>query len=473
MAHRNLNPGAALTCAAALALTACDKPNGDPDSAGAIETAKIAEEAMVYGFPMIMNYGAMYELGLDPKSSQYRSPPNVLSNNARVFTPADTAVVTPNSDTPYSTVLLDLRAEPMVICVPAIPRERYYSVQLIDLYTSNFGYIGSRATGNDAGCYMVAGPDWKGATPAGIKQVFQSETQFGPVIFRTQLFNAADIDNVKKIQSGYKVQPLSAFLGQPAPPPAPAVDWPVFDKDKLKTGFFNYLAFIMQFTPQVAEEAELRARFAKIGIVPGQPFDIDKLSLAQKAAVLAGMKAGQDRIDKLDIGKDQNGWSVSLIENNRKAIAGEWARRAAIAKAGIYANDYVEALYPMTRKDVSGGSLDGSKNSYTITFKGDAMPPVNAFWSVTMYDGKSQLLIDNPINRYLINSPMLPGMVKNADGGITIHVSKKSPGKDKEANWLPAPDGPIYMVMRLYWPKDAIKNGTWQPPGIVPVTPAG
>jgi hypothetical protein len=475
MAHHSVTRRALLIggAATALALSACGKPDGDPNSAGAIETAKIAEEAMLYGFPMIMNYGAMYELSLDPKSSQFRAPPNILKNSAQVFTPADTAVVTPNSDTPYSMLQVDLRAEPMVICVPAIPKERYYSVQFIDMYTFNYGYIGSRATGNDAGCYMVAGPDWKGETPAGIKQVFRNETQFGLTIFRTQLFSPADIDNVKAIQAGYKVQPLSAFLGQPAPPASPAIDWPVFDKDKAKTGFFNYLNFIMQFTPQVPEEAEMRARFAKIGIVPGQPFDMDKLSMAQKAAVLLGMKAGQDKIDKLNLGNDQNGWNVALIENNRKTIAGNWAQRAAIAKAGIYANDYFEATYPMTRKDQTGATLDGSKGSYTITFKGDAMPPVNAFWSVTMYDSKTQLLINNPINRYLINSPMLPNMVKNADGGVTIHVSKDSPGKDKEANWLPAPNGEIYMVMRLYWPKDAIKDGSWKPPGIVPVTPAG
>jgi hypothetical protein len=467
--RRALLAGAAAT---ALALTACDKPKGDTDQAGAIDTAKIAEEAMVYGFPMIMNYGAMYDLNLNPKSSQYKGPINTIVNEARVFTPADTAIVTPNSDTPYSMLQLDLRAEPMVICVPAVPKERYYSVQLADMYSFNYGYIGSRATGNDAGCYMVAGPGWKGETPAGIKKVFNSETQFGLTIFRTQLFNPADIDNVKKIQAGYKAQPLSAFLGQPAPPAAPAIDWPVFDKEKAKLGFFNYLNFIMQFTPEVPEEKELRARFAKIGIVPGQPFDMDKLSETQKAAVLLGMKAGQDKIDNLKMGTDQNGWSVDFIENNRQAIAGDWTKRAAIAKAGIFANDWFEATYPLTRKDSTGGTLDGSKGSYTITFPGNAMPPVNAFWSVTMYDGKTQLLINNPINRYLINSPMLPNMVKNADGGVTIYVSKDSPGKDKEANWLPAPNGPIYLVMRLYWPKDALKAGTWKPPGIVPVAPA-
>jgi hypothetical protein len=466
----DFRPRQALLVAAmalALPLAACGEKAGDPDKEGAIDTAKIAEEAMLYGFPMIMNYGAMYDLNLNPKSSQFKGPPNTLVNEARVFTPADTAIVTPNSDTPYSMLQVDLRAEPIVICVPAVPKERYYSVQMVDMYTFNYGYIGSRATGNDAGCYMIAGPDWKGETPAGIKQVFRNETQFGLTIFRTQLFNPADIENVKKIQAGYKVQPLSAFLGQPAPPAAPAIDWPVFDKEKAKTGFFNYLNFIMQFTPPVPEEADMRARFATIGIVPGQPFDFDKLSEVQKAAVLAGMKAGQDKIDNLKMGSNQNGWSVDLIENNRTTINGDWTKRAAIAKAGIYANDYFEATYPLTRNDSTGEALDGSKASYTITFPGNAMPPVNAFWSVTMYDGKTQLLIENPINRYLVNSPMLPNMVKNADGGVTIYISKDSPGKDKEANWLPAPNGPIYLVMRLYWPKDELKNGTWQPPGVI------
>ena len=246
---------------------------------------------------------------------------------------------------------LDLRAEPVVICVPAIPKERYYSVQMIDMYTFNYGYIGSRATGNDAGCYMVAGPGWKGETPAGIKQTFTSETQFGLTIFRTQLFNPADIDNVRKIQAGYKVQPLSGFLGQPAPAAAAAIEWPAIDKEKAKTGFFNYLAFIMQFTPPVPEETELRARFAKIGIEPGKPFDMEKLSLPQKAAVLAGMKAGNDKLDKVNLGENQNGWTVSKIELNRKAIAGDWLKRAGVAKAGIFANDYFEAMYPLTRVD--------------------------------------------------------------------------------------------------------------------------
>jgi hypothetical protein len=452
-----------------LSLAACHKPKGDADTQGAVDTAKVAEEAFVYGLPMVMNYGSMYELFIDPKSSQYKGPINTLINEHRVFTPADTSVVTPNSDTPYSFASVDLRAEPEVICVPAVPKGRYFSVQMIDMYTYNFGYVGSRTTGNVAGCYMIAGPDWKGETPKGVEKVFQSGSQFAIALIRTQLFSPADMPNVVKIQDGYSLKPLSAFAHTTPPPAPPKVDWPVFAKDKVKTEFFTYLNFVMQFTPPVPEEAAMRARFAQIGLEPGKPFDLDKLSDPQKAAVLLGMKAGQDKADKAkrELGDTVNGWQIAKIENNRAAIGSDWLKRSAIALAGIYANDYQEALYPFSNTDGAGAELDGSKKSYTITFPGSAMPPVNAFWSVTMYDGKSQLLVANPIHRYLINSPMLPNLKKNPDGGVTIYVSKDSPGPDKAANWLPAPNDKIYMAMRLYWPKAAAIDGTWKPPAVV------
>ena len=448
-------------------VVACKKPEAEADKSTTVDTAKIAEAATVYGFPMVMNYAVMYESNIDTKSPQYRGAFNQINSTARVYTPADTAIVTPNSDTPYSMLQLDLRAEPIVICVPAIPKERYYSVQFVDMTTFNYGYIGSRATGNDAGCYMVAGPNWQGETPKGIKAVFRNDTQFGLTVFRTQLFNPADIDNVKKIQAGYKAQPLSAFLGTTPPPAAPAIEWPAIDKQTAKTDSLKYVNFLMQFMPAQPDDIATRAEIAKIGVEPGKPFDTATLTDAQKSTLAEGMKAGNDKVQAAarNLGSKQNGWNAAKIENTRAATNGDWVRRAAVAQAGIYANDYQEAYYPFSREDSTGATLDGSKASYTITFPGSAMPPVNAFWSITMYDGKSQLLINNPINRYLINSPMLSGMKKNADGGITIYVSKDSPGKDKEANWLPAPNDEIYMAMRLYWPKLA-ELDTWKPPAV-------
>ena len=439
------------------------------------EAKAIAEEGFIYGLPIVMNYAVMYEYSVDRNSGQYKAPFNQINNEARVFTYKDTAVITPNSDTPYSIAWLDLRAEPIVLSVPAVEKARYYSVMLCDGNTFNYGYIGSRATGSDPGDYMVVGPDWQGATPAGIKKVFRSTTQFSAVAYRTQLFNPADMPNVAKIQAGYKVQPLSAYLKQPAPPAAAAIDFPKANAELVKRSFFEYLDFALQFAPAGPEEKEIRARLARIGVGAGKTFDFKDLPVTHKIEIGLGMKDGEEKVEKYLVNgqKDVNGWKIGSLFGDRVFYSGDWLKRAAAAKGGIYGNDAVEAVYPMTKTLANGDKLDGSKSKYAVTFAASQFPPVDAFWSVTMYDGKSQLLIENPINRYLINSPMLPGMKKNADGSLTLHIQKDSPGADLESNWLPAPNGPIYLVMRLYWPKTEAPsvlppgNGTWQPPAIV------
>ena len=473
--------------ALALTLTACDKKNDavseaeKTDKAAGIdapsieEVKAIAEEGFIYGLPIVMNYAVMNEFAVDKDSGQFKAPFNSIFNDAKVFTYKDTAVVTPNSDTPYSMVWLDLRAEPMVITVPAVEKERYYSVQMIDGNAYNYGYIGSRATGVEAGSYLVAGPDWKGDAPAGIGKVFRSTTPFGLTIFRTQLFTADDMPNVVKVQSGYKAEPLSAILKQAAPAAAPKIDFLPATTKGIKDNFFSYLDAALEFIPEAPDNKEILAKLASIGIGPGKTFDFKDLSLEHKAAVLVAMKEGDDKVKKyLDSGmKDINGWNVGAVFGDADFYKGDWLKRAAAATGGIYGNDAVEATYPMTRVDVDGETLDGSKHNYTLTFPTGGQPPVNAFWSVTMYDGKSQLLIENPINRYLINSPMVPNMKKNEDGSLTLYIQKDSPGADKEANWLPAPNDTIYLVMRLYWPKTEAPSilpagsGSWKPPGVV------
>lgn len=394
----------------------------------------IAEEAFVYGLPIVMNYAVMNEFSVNKNSGQYKAPFNVISNQARVFTYKDTAVVTPNSDTPYSMLWLDLRAEPMVISVPAVPKERYYSVQLVDGNTYNYGYIGTRTTGTGAG----------------------------------------DMPNVVKVQAGYRARPLSAFLNQPAPPPPPKIDFVPATTGGIKENFFEYLDAALQFVPETPDTKALRARIARIGIGSGKSFSFKDLSLEHKAALDLAMKEGNDKVEKFLNGgmKYINGWKVGALFGDAAFYHGNWLLRAAAAEGGIYGNDGVEAMYPMTRVTASGETIDTGRHNYILTFPPGQLPPVNAFWSVTMYDGKSQLLIRNPINRYLINSPMLPGMRKNPDGSLSIFIRKESPGPDKEANWLPAPDGPVYLVMRLYWPrKDSPSilppgQGTWRPPGV-------
>ena len=439
------------------------------------ELKTIAEEGFIYGLPLVMNYAINYKYWVDKSSSQYKCPFNQIYKEHRVFTYKDTAVVTANSDTPYSFAGIDLRAEPFVMSVPAVEKSRYYSVQLIDWNTFNFGYIGSRATGSEAGDYLIAGPDWKGEKPASIKKVFHSTTQFAIFVFRTQLFGPDDMPNVVKIQEGYKIQPLSAYLHQPTPPAASPVDWPPINKELAQKNFFEYVNFVLQFAPAGPEEKSIRAKLAKIGIGPGKKSDFKELTDEQKAAIAAGMKEGEQKVDEriATAGKRINGWNVASVFGDRAYYHGDWLLRAAAAKAGIYGNDAVEAMYPMTRWLPSGEVLDGSKHNCTLTFPAGQLPPVNAFWSVTMYDGKSQLLIQNPIDRYLINSPMLPNMKKNADGSLTLYIQKDSPDADKESNWLPAPNDLIYLVLRLYWPKTEPPSilppgeGTWKPPGIV------
>jgi hypothetical protein len=292
--------------------------------------------------------------------------------------------------------------------------------------------------------------------------------------YRTQLFNADDLDNVKKVQAGYKVQPLSAYLKQPPPPPAPIIDFPKIDKELVKKNFFEYLDFALQFGPPQENEKEIRAQLARIGIGPGKTLNFKDLSVEDKLEIGLGMKEGDRKVQEAvaNLGKEINGWRVASIPGDYAHYNGDWLKRATAAQAGIYGNDAVEAMYPLTRVDSDGQTLDGSKHNYTLTFPPDQQPPVNSFWSITMYDGKTQLLIENPINRYLVNSPMVPAMKKNADGSLTLHIQNKSPGADKEANWLPAPDGPIYLVMRLYWPKVEppsilpAGDGTWRPPGV-------
>jgi hypothetical protein len=438
------------------------------------EVKAIAEEAFIYGFPMVMNYGVVYETYIDKASSQYKCPFNQLYNTARVFTPKDTAVVTPNSDTPYSFFCADLRAEPVVFTVPEIEKGRYYSVQLVDFYTFNFGYVGSRTTGNKAGSYMIAGPSWKGDKPEGIDKLFRCETEFGFAIVRTQLFDPADIENVKKVQAGYKLQTLSGFLRKPAPPAASEIKWPKIEKKLAESDPFAYLNFLLQFCPPVGPadvEKPLRAKFAKLGIEAGKPFAVDKLTADEKSELEMGVKSGLEKIKKhVEIaGKDENGWRVMTSGiGDRSVYKGDWTLRAAVAMAGIYANDPAEAMYPLLSTDSEGNKPDCSKKRYTLTFPKGQLPPVNAFWSVTMYDAKTQLLVENPINRYLINSPMLPDLKENEDGSLTIYIQKDSPGKEKESNWLPAPDGPIYVAMRLYWPKEEALTGKWKPPAVTP-----
>lgn len=431
------------------------------------QTRAIAKEAYIYGFPMVDNYRVMYSYFVNKEDPEYKGGWNEIHNSAQVYTPADKAIQTPNSDTPYSAVGADLRAEPLVLTVPPIEQDRYYSLQFIDLYTYNIAYVGSRTTGNGGGKYLLVGPNWQGEKPEGINEVIRSDTDLAMVLYRTQLFGPSDIDQVKKIQAGYQVAPLSVFLNQPSPAPAPPIDFvPPLTRDQQKTSpqFFEILNFLLGFAPTPPSEQELRARFATIGIGPDGSVDADKVTPETRSAIEGGMADAWAEFDtfkkdKLDTGQVTSG----DITGNRETIGTNFLYRMAAAVVGIYGNSKDEAIYIGAFNDSTGAPLTGA-NNYTYRFAKDQLPPVNAFWSLTMYELPQSLLVENPMKRYLINSPMLPSLVPDADGGYTIYIQNSSPGIEKEANWLPAPKGPFQMVLRLYWPKPDALNGTWKPP---------
>lgn len=440
---------------------------GQDGPPGVEEVKAIAKEAYIYGFPMVDHYRIQHAYFVDKANPEFKAPWNEIRNMPRVFTSEDKAIQTPNSDTPYSMLGMDLRAEPIVVTVPAIDKERYFSIQLIDAYTFNFDYVGSRTTGNGGGSYLIAGPDWKGEKPAGVDKVLRSETRLVFALFRTQLFKPDDLDNVKKVQAGYRAEPLSAFLKQPVAPVAPAIEFikPLApDEQKTSLEVFNLLSFALQFCPTHPSEKELMARFARIGVGAGKTIDVAGLTPELKKAYADGIAAAWQEFGGMLKDVEAGKISSGEIFGTREFLKNNYLHRMGAAVLGIYGNSKEEAMYPAYRADATGKPMDASKQRYTLRFAPEQLPPVDAFWSVTMYELPSSLLAANPLNRYLINSPMLPGLKKDDDGGLTLYLQHESPGADKESNWLPAPKGPFWCAMRLYRPQAAALDGGWKQP---------
>ncbi|HLO79567.1 MAG TPA: DUF1254 domain-containing protein [Chitinophagaceae bacterium] len=432
------------------------------------EIRRITRDAYTYAFPIIDNLRVQYSYFVDRNDPEYKAPYNVLFNIPRVFTPKDRIIQTPNSDTPYSWAGLDLKTEPVIFIIPKIEASRYWSLQLIDLYTHNFDYLGSRTTGNDGGVFMVAGPNWKGETPKGVSKVIRCETEIAMALIRTQLFNPKDLDNVKKVQSGYKLLTLSSFLGKEQVQTAQLTEFPKPlspEQQRTSLAMFDHLNFALTLCPTHSSETQLLEEFKKIGIDRGKKFDTTQLATETLSAMRMGIAdawRGHDSIIQL---LNQGKLSSSDGFGTREFLNNNYLLRMASAAGGIYGNSKEEAMYPVYYVDNQGQALDG-QNSYQLTFAPGQLPPVNAFWSLTMYDS-SNLLVENPINRYLLNSTMLNQLKKDKNGAITLYIQHQSPGKNLESNWLPAPGGSFRMIMRLYWPKPEALNGQWKQPKVL------
>ena len=464
---------------ATLFLSGCEKPS-DPAAAQSDVTPEeaqaIAKEAYLYGFPMVMNYKTMWNYAVDKDNPEYKGPFNQNSCEARLFTPEDKAVVTPNADTPYCMFWMDLRAEPLVLSVPKMEEGRYYSFQLIDLYTHNFAYVGNLTTGNEAGRYLLAGPRWDGDKPEGITDVIRSETDVIFNVTRTQLFGPDDLEKVQTIQGQYKLEPLSAFQGKDAPAASAKPDFPEWvEGSQFDERFLLYLDFIMDLLEKPGQgEDALWQDLARLGVGPGKTFRLEALPDETVQALKAGVKKGFAEIEAFIASHASDPLASGKFFGTREFL-NESARenfgldrpdilRSAGAQAGLYGNSAKEAIYPTYFTDADDAPLDASKHSYTLTFPKGTLPPVKAFWSLTMYDGKTQLFIENPLDRYLLSSEMMDQFKLEEDGSLVLHIGKDAPGEDLKANWLPAPDGPFYMTMRLYGPEKDALEGRWSPP---------
>ena len=465
-----------ITAILAVALSGCS--HQDELSPG--QARQIAKEAYIYGFPLVVNYKTMYMYAVNPNSPEYKGGFNNLACVARVYTPKDKAIVAPNSDTPYCMFWGDLRTEPLVLTIPKMEKNRFYQVQLIDLYTHNFAYVSTVTKGNVPGNYLITGPGWQGKVPKNIKEVIHSETNMVFSIIRTQLFDSKDVARVKEIQAGYQFQPLSTFLGTPAPPAAPAVKFPNWHEgDQFNINSFKYINFVLSLSEKLPDEKKLMKRFAKIGIGTLDSFDINQFSPEIQKALKEGVKDGFAEIEAFIKKFASDPLASAKIFGTRKflkesavknyGLSNFYVMRAVAAHTGLYGNSGKEAVYPVYFTDSAGQPLNTAKNNYRITFAKGQLPPVNAFWSLTMYDSKTQLLVENLPKRYLLNSTMMKQFVMGKDGSLTLYIQKVSPGKKLESNWLPAPDGPFFVILRLYGAKEAPPTGKWENPPLVKV----
>ena len=448
----------------ALLIPACapeKTPANASDGVTADEARAIAKEAYIFSYPLVMYYRTMYMQAIDAKSKSYSGGFGKWLHLGTA-SPKDTDIVTPNNDSPYSYSWVDLRAEPWVLTIPKIEAKRFYTSQWDDLWGFVIGNAGSVDDGNDGVSVLLASPTWSGDTPKGVKRVIRGDSSFLGTLTRTQLLEPKDMPNVRTIQKEYKLQPLSSFVGKPAPAAAPAVKWMSWKDGVEQTDeFWAYVSFLLSFTTPNAQDKPVQDRMAKIGLVAGKPWNSSAHGKDVSAAIAAGMK---DALEDLHKGAVHI-TDPSLFFRSRKDLNKDYFNRALGVMVGIFGNVKKVSVYFAVAKDDQGELFDGSKHSYSIKFTADQIPPAKNFWSWTMYKLPQRWLVDNPINRYSIGSST-PGLKKAADGSITIYFQAKSPGKEKESNWLPAPEGPFWPILRTYGPGRSILNNTWKLPPV-------
>jgi hypothetical protein len=430
------------------------------------EAQKLAADAYMFGYPLVLMDFSRQVMTATAKPTRFKAPANQFNVSEEFPEPSFTEVVSPNADTLYSIAWLDLSKEPLVLSLPDT-KGRYYLMQMLDGWTNVFASPGTRTTGDKKGDFAIVGPNWKEKLPAGLKEI-KAPTNMVWILGRTQTNGKADYEAVRALKKQYQLTPLSDWGKNYRPlanvPIDPNVDGktaPVVQVDKLNAAsFFSRLAALMKDNPPAAADKPMVDRLARLGIVSGQPFNPKSLSPDVWAAVEKGFSDGRTALaaegKKPKLVPPVNGWTIDL---NVGRYGTDYPRRAVIALVGLGANLPEDAVYPMTTVDADGKQLNGA-NKYVLHFSKDNIPPVNAFWSLTMYNDK-HFFVANPINRYAIGDR--DKLKFNDDKSLTLYLQHDSPGKDKEANWLPAPKDDFNLILRLYWPKKEVLDGTWKP----------
>lgn len=432
------------------------------------EAEQLGTAAYIYGYPLVTMDQTRRVMTNVARPEGARAPMGQFANLKRYPTATFKDVTTPNADTLYSIAWLDLAKEPYILHVPN-EEGRYYLMPMLDGWTTVFASPGTRTTGaNQAHNFAIIGPHWKGDLPKNVTP-YHSLTNMVWIIGRTYSTGTPeDYKAVNAIQDQYSLTPLSAY-GKTYTPPAgkvdPDIDMKTSVRDQVNAmdakTFFSKLASLLKDNPPAPTDAPMLAKLKKLGIVPGQPFDFNQLGLVAGKGLSDAVRAGQQKIvaHAASTGVNKNGWIYSTKTGK---YGTNYLQRAYIAMYGLGANLPQDAIYPMTSVDRDGNPLSGEHN-YRIHFGKGEMPPVKGFWSLTMYN-KQYFFVENPLKRYTLSQR--DHLKKNPDGSVDLYIQHQSPGKADESNWLPAPEGPFVLVFRFYWPKEAIINGSWNPPPV-------
>lgn len=427
-------------------------------------------QAYVFGFPYVYLPSLRWNWVTVPKpagSITPYAPLNHFYNVRDLATAAYRDGGAPNNDTLYSIAWVDVSKEPLILSHPDMG-SRYFTFELADIDSDNFAYVGTRTTGGKAGSFAIVGPQWKGTLPEGVKALPTSRTNAVLIFGRTLVDGPSDVPTVRALQDQYTLIPLSLWGKKDAVLPESRDVWKPFDPKTDPLAEWKTMNRAMTENPPQERLSKLVELFGKVGVGPSQ--DIDKLDEASKRglarAAVDGRKMLNEVIRSGDLGTRANGWNVPPAAMGRAGLEDDFLLRGSVqCLGGIIANDSAEAVYFNTAKDASGKPLNATTN-YVLRFPPGQLPPVKAFWSITMYD-PTYNLVANPINRYAIGN-RTTGLKKDADGGLTIYVQGVSPGSDKESNWLPSPtSGTFLMILRTYLPGPEIVQGKWAPPPVI------